>query len=126
MNLALIRPIRFLIKSFSITMTTLYSLTDWQYHAEHDRPVLWDDLVDVEGHVHITISTRTWVEQELQEEDLSQDDHPLYESWLRDLHYAMESGNVPYPHGFIAHLAEDGIWDLLAPQDELTPQIIAD
>ncbi len=34
-------------------MTTLYSLTDWQHHSEHDHPVLWDDLVGVEGRVHI-------------------------------------------------------------------------
>ena len=97
-------------------MISLYSLIDWEWCREHRRPVTWDDLVDRELKVHITISTRAWVEQELEEPTLTKDERSLYRQWLKQLEHL----------SFIARRAEDGIWDLIVREDELTPASVAE
>ncbi len=73
-------------------MIFLHSLTDWEWCREHRHPVTWDDpgpwnkeeweystgRVDQELKVHITISARAWVEQELEEPTLTEDELSLY------------------------------------------------
>lgn len=97
-------------------MISLYSLIDWEWCWENRRPVTWDDLVDRELRVHITISTRAWVEQELEEPTLTNDERALYRQWLQQLQHL----------SFIASRAEDGVWDLIVPEDELTPASVAE
>lgn len=97
-------------------MISLYSLTDWEWCRENRHPVTWDDLVDRELKVHITIFARAWVEQELKEPTLTEDERSLYRLWLRQLEH----------FSFIARRAEDGVWDLVIPEDELTPERVAD
>ncbi len=97
-------------------MISLYSLIDWEWCREYRRPVTWDDLVDRELKVHITISTRAWVEQELEEPTLTKDERSLYRQWLKQLEH----------FSFIARRAEDGVWDLIVPEDELTPAWVAE
>ena len=97
-------------------MISLYSLIDWEWCREYRRPVTWDDLVDRELKVHITISTRAWVEQELEEPILTKDERSLYRQWLKQLEHL----------SFIARRAEDGVWDLIVPEDELTPAWVAE
>jgi hypothetical protein len=94
----------------------LHSLTDWEWCRENRHPVNWDDLLDRDLKVHITISTRAWVEQELEEPTLTEDKRSLYRLWLKQLE------NV----SFTARRAEDGVWDLIITQDELTPARIAE
>lgn len=97
-------------------MISLYSLIDWEWCREHRRPVTWDDLLDRELKVHITISTRAWVEQELEEPTLTKDERSLYRQWLKQLEHL----------SFIARRAKDGVWDLIVPEDELTPSSVAE
>ena len=97
-------------------MISLYSLIDWEWCRGYRRPVTWDDLVDRELKVHITISTRAWVEQELEEPTLTKDERSLYRQWLKQLEH----------FSFIARRAEDGVWDLIVPEDELTPAWVAE
>lgn len=97
-------------------MISLYSLIDWEWCREYRRPVTWDDLVDRELKVHITISTRAWVEQELEEPTLTKDERSLYRQWLKQLEH----------FSFIARRAKDGVWDLIVPEDELTPAWVAE
>jgi hypothetical protein len=97
-------------------LISLYSLIDWEWCREYRRPVTWDDLVDRELKVHITISTRAWVEQELEEPTLTKDERSLYRQWLKQLEH----------FSFIARRAEDGVWDLIVPEDELTPAWVAE
>ena len=97
-------------------MISLYSLIDWEWCREYRRPVTWDDLVDRELKVHITISTRAWVEQELEEPTLTKDERSLYRQWLKQLEHL----------SFIARRAEDGVWDLIVSEDELTPASVAE
>ena len=97
-------------------MISLHSLIDWEWCREYRRPVTWDDLVDRELKVHITISTRAWVEQELEEPTLTKDERSLYRQWLKQLEH----------FSFIARRAEDGVWDLIVPEDELTPAWVAE
>ena len=97
-------------------MISLYSLIDWEWCREYRRPVTWDDLVDRELKVHITISTRAWVEQELEEPILTKDERSLYRQWLKQLEHL----------SFIARRAEDGVWDLIVSEDELTPASVAE
>jgi len=97
-------------------LISLYSLIDWEWCREYRRPVTWDDLVDRELKVHITISTRAWVEQELEEPILTKDERSLYRQWLKQLEHL----------SFIAHRAEDGVWDLIVSEDELTPASVAE
>jgi len=97
-------------------LISLYSLIDWEWCREFRRPVTWDDLVDLELKVHITISTRAWVEQELEEPTLAKDERSLYRQWLKQLEHL----------SFIARKAEDGVWDLIVPEDELTPPRVAE
>ena len=97
-------------------MISLYSLIDWEWCREYRRPVTWDDLVDRELKVHITISTRAWVEQELEEPTLTKDERSLYRQWLKQLEH----------FSFIARRAEDGVWDLIVPEDELAPAWVAE
>jgi len=73
-------------------LISLYSLIDWEWCREYRRPVTWDDpgpwnkeeweystgRVDRELKVHITISTRAWVEQELEESTLPKGERSLY------------------------------------------------
>ena len=97
-------------------MISLHSLIDWEWCREYRRPVTWDDLVDRELKVHITISTRAWVEQELEEPTLTNAERSLYRQWLKQLQHL----------SFIAHRAKDGIWDLIVREDELTPSSVAE
>lgn len=97
-------------------MISLYSLIDWEWCREYRRPVTWDDLVDRELKVHITISTRAWVEQELEEPILTKDERSLYRQWLKQLEHL----------SFVARKAENGVWDLIVPEDELTPPRVAE
>lgn len=97
-------------------MISLHSMIDWEWCREYRRPVTWDDLVDRELKVHITISTRAWVEQELEEPTLTKDERSLYRQWLKQLEH----------YSFIARRAEDGVWDLIVPEDELTPAWVAE
>lgn len=97
-------------------MISLYSLIDWEWCREHRRPVTWDDLVDWKLKVHITISTRAWVEQELEEPTLTKDEGSLYRQWLEQLEHL----------SFIVHRAKDGVWDLIVREDELTPSSVAE
>jgi len=97
-------------------LISLYSLIDWEWCREYRRPVTWDDLVDRELKVHITISTRAWVEQELEEPILTKDERSLYRQWLKQLEHL----------SFIARRAEDGVWDLIVSEDELTPASVAE
>ncbi|MCK4355573.1 hypothetical protein KAW44_00665, partial [Candidatus Bipolaricaulota bacterium] len=97
-------------------LISLHSLIDWEWCREYRRPVTWDDLVDRELKVHITISTRAWVEQELEEPTLTKDERSLYRQWLKQLEH----------FSFIARRAEDGVWDLIVPEDELTPAWVAE
>jgi len=97
-------------------LISLHSLIDWEWCREYRRPVTWDDLVDRELKVHITISTRAWVEQELEEPTLIKDERSLYRQWLNQLEHL----------SFIARKAEDGVWDLIVPEDELTPALVAE
>jgi len=97
-------------------LISLYSLIDWEWCREYRRPVTWDDLIDRELKVHITISTRAWVEQELEEPTLTKDQRLLYRQWLKQLQHL----------SFIARRAEDGVWDLIVPEDELTPAWVAE
>jgi len=97
-------------------LISLYSLIDWEWCREYRRPVTWDDLIDRELKVHITISTRAWVEQELEEPTLTKDQRLLYRQWLKQLQHL----------SFIAHRANYGVWDLIVPEDELTPASVAE
>jgi len=97
-------------------LISLYSLIDWEWCREYRRPVTWDDLVDRELKVHITISTQAWVEQELEEPTLTKDERSLYRQWLKQLEHL----------SFVARKAEDGVWDLIVPEDELTPPRVAE
>lgn len=97
-------------------MISLYSLIDWEWCREYRRPVTWDDLVDRELKVHIIISTQAWVEQELEEPTLTKDERSLYRQWLKQLEHL----------SFVARKAEDGVWDLIVPEDELTPPRVAE
>jgi len=93
-------------------LISLYSLIDWEWCREYRRPVTWDDLIDRELKVHITISTRAWVE----EPTLTKDQRLLYRQWLKQLQHL----------SFIAHRAKYGVWDLIVPEDELTPASVAE
>ena len=97
-------------------MISLHSLIDWEWCRKYRRPVTWDDLVDRELKVHITISTRAWVEHELEEPTLTKDERSLYRQWLKQLEHL----------GFVARRAEDRVWDLIVPEDELTPAWVAE
>jgi len=97
-------------------LISLYSLIDWEWCREYRRPVTWDDLVDRELKVHIIISTQAWVEQELEEPTLTKDERSLYRQWLKQLEHL----------SFVARKAEDGVWDLIVPEDELTPPRVAE
>lgn len=97
-------------------MIFLHSLIDWEWCRENRHPVTWDDLVNRELKVHITIFARAWVEQELKEPTLTEDERSLYRLWLKQLEH----------FSFIARRAEDGVWALVIPEDELTPERVAD
>ncbi len=97
-------------------MISVHSLIDWEWCREYRRPVIWDDLVDRELKVHITISTRAWVEQELEEPTMTEDERSLYRLWLKQLEHL----------NFIARRAKDGVWDLIVPEDELTLASVAE
>jgi len=97
-------------------LISLYSLIDWEWCREYRRPVTWDDLVDRELKVHIIISTQAWVEQELEEPTLTKDERSLYRQWLKQLEHL----------SFVARKAENGVWDLIVPEDELTPPRVAE
>jgi len=111
-------------------LISLYSLIDWEWCREYRRPVTWDDpgpwnkeeweystgRVDRELKVHITISTEASVKQELEEPTLTKDERSLYRQWLKQLQHL----------SFIAHRAKDGVWDLIVPEDELTPASVAE
>ena len=97
-------------------MISLHSLIDWERCREYRHPVTWDDLVDRDLKVHITISTRSWVEQELEEPTLTEDERSLYGLWLKQLEHL----------SFIARRAKDGVWDLIVPEDELSPASVTE
>ena len=56
------------------------------------------------------------VEQELEEPTLTKDERSLYRQWLKQLEH----------FSFIARRAKDGVWDLIVPEDELTPAWVAE